>query len=215
MNNFAATTIIGLTGGIGSGKSTAESFCGIKGIVTADADRWSHEILKYNDVVINKIVDYFIKIHNVNPLLHSGNLDRKLIASIAFKDKPTIKFLEQLIHPIVKQKSVDWIEEQRDNHVPVAVLIVPLLLESDLCESVDLIVVIASGEDIRIKRLKEYRKWTEEQILSRIKNQMREDERIKHADYIIENNGSIDEFRNNFCSTIELIEKFIKHKQKR
>jgi len=207
MNNFATTTIIGLTGGIGSGKSTAESFCEIKGIVTADADRWSHEILKYNDFVIDKIVDYFIQLHNLNPLLHSGELDRKLIASIAFKDKPTIKFLEQLIHPIVKQKAVDWIEEQRNNHVAVAVLVVPLLLESDLCENVDLIVVIASGKDIRIKRLKEHRKWTEEQILSRIKNQMSEEERMKHADYIIENNGSIDEFKNNFYSVIELIEK--------
>ena len=209
MNNLAPTTIIGLTGGIGAGKSTAESFCENKGIITADADRWSHEILKYNDTVIKKTVDYFGQFYNVNPLLNTGELDRKLIASIAFKDKKVIKFLEQLIHPAVKQKTMEWIGKLRDNNVPMAVLIVPLLLESNFYELVDVIVVIASGQEIRMKRLKEHRKWTEEQILSRMKNQMSEEERIKRADYIIENNGSIEEFKNNFYSVLTKIEKNI------
>jgi len=207
MNNLSPTTIIGLTGGIGSGKSTAESFCENKGIITADADRWAHEILNYNNTVIQAITTHFNHFYNVKPLLDSGELDRKLIASIAFKNKKTIKFLEQLIHPIVKQKAAEWIKKQRDNKVPVAVLIVPLLLESNLSKSVNVIVVIASGKETRINRLREHRKWTDEQILSRIENQMSEEERIKQADYIVENNRSIEEFRNNFYSVLKTIEK--------
>jgi len=207
MNNFAPTTIIGLTGGIGAGKSTAESFCENKGIIAADADRWSHEILKYNKNVIKKIVDYFGQFYNVNPLLDTGELDKKLIASIAFENKKVIKFLEQLIHPIVKQKIAEWIKELQNNGVPMAVLIVPLLLESGLYKNVDVIVVIASRQEIRMERLKKHRKWTEKQILSRMNNQMSEKERIKHADYIVENNGSIEEFRNNFYSVLKIIEK--------
>jgi len=209
MNNSSPTTIIGLTGGIGAGKSTAEAFCENKGIVTADADRWAHEILKYNNTVIQEIINYFNRFHNVNTLLDSGELDRTLIASIAFKNKKTIKFLEQLIHPIVKQKATEWIKKQRDNNVPLAVLIVPLLLESKLNKNVDVILVIASGRETRIKRLKEHRKWTDEQILSRIENQMSEEERIEQADYTVENNKSIEEFRNNFYSVLKKIEKNI------
>ena len=209
MNNSSPTIIIGLTGGIGAGKSTAESFCENKGIVTADADRWAHEILKYNNTVIQKITNYFNRFYNVNPLLDSGELDRKLIASIAFKNKKTIKFLEQLIHPIVKQKAAEWIKKQRDNNVPIAVLIVPLLLESKLSKNVDVILVIASGQETRINRLREYRKWTDEEISSRIKNQMSEKERIEQADYTVENNRSIEEFRNNFYSVLNEIEKNI------
>ena len=207
MNKLSPTTIIGLTGGIGSGKSTAESFCENKEIITADADRWAHEILKYNITVIQAITSHFNQFYNVNPLLDSGELDRKLIASIAFKNKKTIKFLEQLIHPIVKQKTADWIKKQRDNKVPIAVLIVPLLLESNLGKSVDVIVVIASRKETRINRLREHRKWTDEQISLRIENQMSEEERIKQADYIVENNRSIEEFRNNFYSVLKTIEK--------
>ncbi len=209
MNNFSPTIIIGLTGGIGAGKSTAESFCENKGIVTADADRWAHEILKYNNTVIQEIINYFNRFYNVNPLLDSGELDRKLIASIAFKNKKTIKFLEQLIHPIVKQKAAEWIKKQRDNKVPLAVLIVPLLLESNLSKNVDVVVVIASGQETRINRLKEHRKWTDEQISSRIENQMSEEERIEQADYTVENNKSIEEFKNNFYSVLKIIEKNI------
>ena len=207
MNNSLPTTIIGLTGGIGAGKSTAESFCENKGIVTADADRWAHEILKYNNTVIQEIINYFNQSYNVNPLLDSGELDRKLIASIAFKNKKTIKFLEQLIHPIVKQKAADWINKQRDNKVPLAVLIVPLLLESNLSKNVDVVVVIASRQETRINRLKKHRNWTDEQISSRIENQMSEEERIEQADYTVENNKSIEEFRNNFYSVLKIIEK--------
>ena len=209
MNNFSPTIIIGLTGGIGAGKSTAEAFCENKGIVTADADRWAHEILKYNNTVIQEIINYFNRFHNVNTLLDSGELDRTLIASIAFKNKKTIKFLEQLIHPIVKQKAAEWIKKQRDNKVPLAVLIVPLLLESNLSKNVDVVVVIASGQETRINRLKEHRKWTDEQISSRIENQMSEEERIEQADYTVENNKSIEEFKNNFYSVLKIIEKNI------
>jgi len=209
MNNSSPTTIIGLTGGIGAGKSTAEAFCENKGIVTADADRWAHEILKYNNTVIQEIINYFNRFYNVNPLLDSGELDKKLIASIAFKNKKTIKFLEQLIHPIVKQKAAEWIKKQRDNKVPLAVLIVPLLLESNLSKNVDVVVVIASGQETRINRLKEHRKWTDEQISSRIVNQMSEEERIEQADYTVENNKSIEEFKNNFYSVLKIIEKNI------
>ncbi len=209
MNNSSPTTIIGLTGGIGAGKSTAESFCENKGIVTADADRWAHEILKYNNTVIQEITNYFNRFYNVNPLLDSGELDRKLIASIAFKNKKAIKFLEQLIHPIVKQKATEWIKKQRDNNVPIAVLIVPLLLESKLSKNVDVILVIASRQETRINRLREHRKLTDEQISSRIKNQMSEEKRIEQADYTVENNRSIEEFRNNFYSVLNAIEKNI------
>ena len=207
MNNPSPTIIIGLTGGIGAGKSTAESFCQNNGIITADADRWAHDVLENNDVVINKIVNYFRQIHNVNPLSDNNVLNRKLIASIAFKNKKTIKFLEQLIHPIVRQNALEWIKKQRDNNARMAVLIVPLLLESKLHKDVDVVVVISSKVKIRINRLKETRDLSEKQVLSRIDNQMCDADRIKHADYIVENNSSIEEFRNKFSSVLNRIEK--------
>jgi len=159
--------------------------------------------------VINKISDFFVKTHNVNPLLDSGKLDRKLIAKFAFKNKKTLLFLENIIHPIVKKKALSWINSQKNDKSAIAVLIVPLLFESNFNQLVDVTATIAADPEIRKIRLRNFRNWSQEHIDARMKNQLPENQRNNLADYVIDNNGSIDEFKHNFKSFLINLKKDI------
>ncbi|MCK4983534.1 MAG: dephospho-CoA kinase [Victivallaceae bacterium] len=194
-----------MTGGVGSGKSTAESFCAELNIPTADADRWAHDIINNDNAVKKKIVSYFIKSYNICPLLKSGELDRKVIASVAFENPESLKFLENLIHPAVKKKAALWIRQTRVSNVPAAVLIVPLLLESGMKKLVDTVISITASPEIRRHRLKTGRNWTDAEITARMDKQLNETERVKQADYIVDNNSTVEQFKQNFCLTLDAI----------
>jgi len=185
-----STIIIGLTGGAGSGKSTAEQLIRARGIPTADADRWVHEILEHDSTVRDQIEAYFQQEYGHTALCTDGRVDRGYIASKAFQESRTLKFLESLIHPRVKDMAERWIGEQRRQGVAAAVVVVPLLLESGMDEQCDIVLVVSVAEEIRIERLEADRGWTREESQERMRHQLDEGERCKRADIVITNEGT-------------------------
>jgi len=190
----ARTIIAGLTGGIGSGKSTAESLCQAWGIPVEDADRWAHEILRSDHEVQRAVEEYFHTRYGMSVRTATGELDRRAIAAKVFHDDAALAALEALVHPRVKLRSEQWIAAQRAARVPVAVLIVPLLFESGMERQVDCVITLAVPADERIRRLRAGRGWSEDDIRARMRRQFGEDERQQRADYTVSNTGSIDDF---------------------
>lgn len=167
-----------------------EHLCREHGIPTADADRWAHDILEHDRGVKQHVIEYFQAEFNHVPLLPNGQVDREYIASEVFRAPRALAFLERLIHPRVKDMACQWIAKQRERGVPVAVLVVPLLLESGMDEQCDLVVALAVSEEIRIRRLQESRGWSEQECRARMDRQMDERERCRRADIILSNEGT-------------------------
>lgn len=188
------TIIAGLTGGIGSGKSTAEALCQSWGIPVEDADRWAHDILRSDHEVQRAIEEYFRTRYGLNVRTPTGELDRRVIAANVFHDDAALAALEALVHPRVKARAEQWIATQRAARVPVAVLIVPLLFESGMDRQVDCVITLAVPAEERIRRLRAGRGWSEDDIRARMRRQFGEDERRQRADYTVPNTGTKEEF---------------------
>lgn len=188
------TIIAGLTGGIGSGKSTAEALCQSWGIPVADADRWAHDILRSDHEVQRAVEEYFGTRYGLYVRTSAGELDRRAIAAKVFHDDAALAALEALVHPRVKARAEAWIAAQRAARVPVAVLIVPLLFESGMDRQVDCVITLVVPAEERIRRLQAGRGWSEDDIRARMRRQFGEDERRQRADYTVPNNGTQEEF---------------------
>ncbi len=205
MSGPSSTIIVGLTGGVGAGKSTAEELCVSWGIPTTDADRWAHELLAHDTSVKRKIVEYFHRNYRVCPLLSTGEIDRSAVASKVFNDPPALAFLEELIHPLVREKAVAWVEEQRRRRSPLALLVVPLLLESGMEDMVDVVLAIAVSPEERRARLRQTRPWTDEETSARMARQLSESERRRRADYVVSNENTREEFARALRATLDHI----------
>jgi dephospho-CoA kinase len=203
-----------LTGGVGSGKSAVEHLCRERGIPTADADRWAHDILEHDRKIKQRVVEYFTAEFNHVPLLPDGQVDRGYIASEAFRAPRVLAFLEELIHPRVKEMACRWNRKQRERGVPVAVLIVPLLLESGMDENCDLVVALAASEATRIRRLRENRGWTEQECRARMARQMDEQERCRRADILLTNEGTRRELAASLEELLQNVGSFLAEKDR-
>jgi len=185
--------IVGLTGGIGSGKSTAERLCQQWGIPVADADRWAHEVLRDDHDVQQALEAYFQAHYGLPIRTPAGALDRAAIAAKVFHDDAALAALEALVHPRVKARAEVWIAAQRAARVPLAVLVVPLLFESGMERQVDCVVALAVPPAERVRRLHAGRGWAEADIRARMRRQYGEDERRRRAEYVVPNTGTEDE----------------------
>ena len=184
-----STIIVGLTGGVGSGKTTAERLCKAWGYPTADADLWAHELLAHDAAVQAKVRAYCRKCYTMDPLLPSGELDRAALAQRAFADGRLLTLLERLIHPRVRRRAAAWIAAQRAQRAPLALLVVPLLLESGMNADVDVVLSIAAPEALRCARLRKARGWSEAHVRARMARQLDEDERCRRSDAVVTNTG--------------------------
>jgi len=190
----APTVIVGLTGGVGAGKSLAESLCRSWNIPTADADRWAHDVLDSDPDAIRAVRDEFQRRYSISPLTAEGTVNRAVIAEKAFADREFLRFLEALIHPRVRSRAAAWIEQQRRARLPLAVLVVPLLIESGMAAQVDYVVVIAASAATRTARLAASRGWHKEEISRRMAAQLSDAERRQHADCVVCNEGTRAQF---------------------
>ncbi|MFC1937348.1 dephospho-CoA kinase [Chloroflexota bacterium] len=184
--------IIGLTGGIGSGKSTVSRFLSALGAVVVDADKMGHEALKPGTEVWQEVVAAFGK----QILTSDGEVDRSKLAQIVFEDREALSRLNQIMHPRMYGMVKVRIEEYRKQGVKVTVLEAPLLLEAGWDSLVDEVWVTVAPESTVLKRLQERSGLSRAESLARLRSQMSNEERLKHADAVIENNDSLDELRN-------------------
>jgi dephospho-CoA kinase len=179
---------VGLTGGIGSGKSTVSNLFEELGITIIDTDVIAHELVN-NSSVLNDIVDTF----GQKVLNQDGTLNRKKLADIVFNQKTEKQRLENILHPRIRSKVNELIQLLRSSENPplYVIVVIPLLLETGFTDITDRIIVVMSDEDTRINRvmLRDHRSMDE--IRSIINHQVSDEIRLRNADDIIDNNHDI------------------------
>lgn len=181
--------VIGLTGSIGSGKSTVALFFKELGAKVIDADLVARQVVEPGKPAINELKEAF-----GNTIIHDdGSLNRKLVAEIVFNSDEKRERLNSIIHPRIFDEIKNTIENYREEGAEVVILEAALILEKKgLIKLIDELIVVSIDEQNQKKRLAERGDLTQDQINARIKSQLSNSEKIKHADYIIENNNGLE-----------------------
>ena len=174
---------IGITGGIGSGKTTVCKIFEILGIPIYYADERAKELIVHNPDIKSNIIKTF----GEASYLEDGSYNRAHISNIVFKDKEKLQRLNQIVHPVVYQDGIQWHNAQKN--VPYTLKEAALLFEGKGYTLLDKVILVVAPLEIRLKRVMERDKMSEEAIRSRMNNQMPDAEKIKLADYIILNDG--------------------------
>jgi dephospho-CoA kinase len=173
---------IGITGGIGSGKSVVSEIFRLYDIPLYNADR---EAKKLNDS--SPYIREQLTLQLGEDIYAGGKLDRKKLASIIFHDNSKLSVVNSIIHPVLAAHFTEWCR-QREHHSMV-VLDAALLIESGFHRLVDKIIVVHAPEALRIERVMQRDLSTRGEVIARINSQLPEREKIKHADYLICNDN--------------------------
>ena len=176
---------IGLTGGIGSGKSTVARIFETLGIPVYYADDRAKQILADDPEVIRRVTEL------LGPEAYGpdGSPDRSFIAAQVFADTEKLRALEQIIHPATFADAARWQDEQANKGFPYTVKEAALLYESGSYRSLDRIIVVTAPEPVRIARVVLRDGSTEEQVRARMDKQLPEEEKAGRADFLIVNDG--------------------------
>jgi len=174
---------VGLTGGIGSGKTLVSKVFTHLGIPTFNADKEAKAILNTNKEIIHQISKLFGDIYTLE------GINRGKLASIIFNDKNALKKINALIHPKVREYFDAWAVKQLNTKYIIEEA--AILFESNAYKELDITINVHTEELTRIKRVVERDKTTPEAVKNRIKNQLSDKDRIKLADYTIYNNGDM------------------------
>jgi dephospho-CoA kinase len=178
---------IGLTGGIGSGKSAVSNIFKNQGIPVLDADEAARHVLKNGSPLLTKIRRIFGARH----FDRNGNLNRLSLAAHVFENKTALKKINTLLHPPILEHIKKQARKVKDGKkVPFIVFDVALLFESGFDQEMDQSIVVWAPQKIRIARLKKGRGYSRREALNRIKNQWPLRDKCRRADYIIDNSGS-------------------------
>jgi dephospho-CoA kinase len=189
MIRSAVVLLVGLTGGIGSGKSTVSAMLAERGAVVIDADVVAREVVEPGQPAYAAVVERF----GPGVVAADGTLDRAAIAAIVFNDRDALKDLEAITHPAVGARMVELMQAQADTE-NVVVLDVPLLVEKGTYETAGTIVVDVDPE-IAVRRLVEQRGMSEGDARRRMAAQVSREERLAKADFVIPNGGSLEALR--------------------
>lgn len=178
-------TLIGLTGGIGSGKSTIARRFAEHGAHIVDADKIAREVVEPGKPALAEIIAHF----GSGVLNSDGTLNRGALGEIVFTHASEREILNSIVHPAVQRRTTELFREAPVGSV--VVYDVPLLVEANPTYSFDAIVVASAPEGVRVERLMEHRGMLESEAISRIQSQASEEERLKIAHHIIDTSGDI------------------------
>ena len=181
--------IIGLTGGIASGKSTVSAKLKELGAAVIDADILAREVVSKGEIAYNRIVQCF----GEGILLPSGQINRKRLGGIVFSDKEKLALLNSITHPEIINKVKDRIRELKAAGSKVIVVDAAILIEMGLHKYVDSVWVVTVDRETQIKRLIERDRFDYKESENRVNSQFTNEVRRKYADVIIDNNKSIEE----------------------
>ena len=183
-----STRVLGLTGGVGMGKSTAARLLKKAGLPVVDSDDLAREVVQPGTEGLAEIADEF----GEGFLKPDGSLDRDKMASTVFQDQAARKQLELIIHPRVRAVWENRIEQWREQKRPVGVVVIPLLFEVGLQDSFDAVLCVASTASTQRSRLRG-RNWSDDQIAARIAAQMDIAQKMDLADHVLWNEGTPDQ----------------------
>ncbi len=177
---------VGLTGGIGAGKSTVADLFSQKGAVVIRSDELARQVIEPQTPGFQQVIDRFGK----DFINSEGYIDRAKLAQIVFQDDAALKDLEKIVHPLVRSKTNQII----DQHTSETIIVneIPLLLEKKMESLFDFLVIVISSEKNRLERLSQ-RGLTAEQATARMSKQVSDDERKAAADFLIVNDGNLDQ----------------------
>lgn len=201
--------IVGITGGIACGKTKVSELLAEKGAIPINVDEIGHQLLKSDSPVIDELVDTF----GPEILDQSGDVSRKKLGAIVFNDKSARERLNAMLHPLIIQRSRLRAQQLVNDDASCVVLLdAPLLIEAGAYDAVDLIVVVTTSVETQLQRILERsqqqnRPLTKADAQARIDSQMPLSEKVKYADVVIENEGSIEELQKQVESLLDKLHK--------
>lgn len=173
---------VGITGGIGTGKSFVSKIFRTMGVPFYDADKAAKQLMATHP----QIRDGLIKAFGPQLYLSDGTLDRKWLAAQVFVDSEKLALLNSIVHPVVIKDGVDWADSQT---APYTLKEAALLIESGSYKTLDYLILVQAPEELRIKRVMERDSVSESEVLGRMSKQLSEEEKVKYANFIIVNDG--------------------------
>lgn len=185
--------VIGLTGNIGCGKSSLSKLLIKQNIDVIDADLISREIMYDKELLKIVFNNFGSEIKN-----NDGTLNRKKLGDIVFNDDEKLIELNNITHPAIKRKINNNIKDLYKKGKNIVVIDAALLIEGKFLDLVNKLLVIVCNEEIQLNRVMKRDNLTEEEALKRINSQMKQDEKVKYADYIIDNSKDMDNLRIEF-----------------
>jgi dephospho-CoA kinase len=180
--------LVGLTGGIGSGKSTVARMLAGRGAVVLDADSFARDAVAPGTRGFRAVAERF-----PGAIAPEGGLDRRALAEIVFGDEVARRDLEGIVHPAVRRSIAESIAANAD--ADVIVVESPLLVEVGNADDVDVVVVVTASDDARISRLQRERGMTPDDVRARFLAQGPVADKVAVADVVLDNDGSVDELR--------------------
>jgi dephospho-CoA kinase len=196
--------IIGLTGGIATGKSTVSDILKNAGAVIIDADRIARNVVKKGLPAYQEIIDAF----DENILLPDGEIDRSLLGDIIFNDPEKKQRLNSIVHPHVRKETnlqLKHIEKTQPN--TIVILDIPLLLEAQMHKNLSEVIVVYAPEHTQIKRLMQRDGISKADALARVRSQMSIEEKKDLATIVIDNSGTRENTRKRTLEIFQRIKK--------
>ena len=185
------TRVIGLTGGMGSGKSTVSHLLAELGAVVIDADRVGHEAYQHGTKTWHELVNAF----GEQVVAVDGSIDRKKLGAIVFGSPQQLERLNRIVHPRMFEMMKERIEQYRGQGMKVVVLDAAVLFEANWTPLVDEVWVVVASEEAIVTRARARTGLPEEQIRSRLRSQMPVEEKARRANIVIHNDGAVEELK--------------------
>ncbi len=209
--NQKSLLVVGVTGIIGSGKSTFSRFWEELGARVLNTDRLAREIMENSTAVRRKIEATFGR----DSYDEAGRLNRRKIADWVFRDPEALRRLNAIVHPEVIRAVRDQIRElAQEGFHGLVVVDAPLIFETGLVQILDATVVVAASEETCVRRVKARSGLTEEEVKARLKNQWPLEEKIRRADFVVWNEGSLEQLKKQAVALFEKLTEKIKDKPK-
>ncbi len=180
--------LVGLTGGIGAGKSTVGRMLAARGAVVVDADELARQAVEPGTPGHARVVERF----GERVLAPDGSIDRRALAGIVFADRAARRDLEAIVHPEVARMFAEEAARHRGTD-RVVVYVAPLLVETGHADAFDVLVVVSAPEEQQVERLVRDRGMTPEEVRARIAAQLPGAEKVRRADVVVDNAGSLEE----------------------
>lgn len=203
--------IIGLTGGIGSGKSTVARILQEHGFPIVDADLIAREIVEPGQPALSELAKEF----GEDILNADGSLDRGLLASRAFTTKDTTQRLNDITHPRINQRTQELFDEARENGAEAVIYDMPLLIDKGLHKDMDATIVVHAAEHVRLERLTTKRGLDVDDVRRRINAQIDDETRKQYADILLDNNGTEEDLTQQIAQAVDKIKQLTKQAQPR
>lgn len=198
--------IIGLTGGIGSGKSTVARALNEHGYPIVDADHIAREIVEPGQPALQELAEEF----GADILDADGVLDRGLLASRAFENKETTQRLNNITHPRINQRTQELFDKAREHGAEAVIYDMPLLIDKGLHKDMDATIVVHAAEHVRLERLTTKRGLEVDDVRRRINAQIGDETRKQHADILLDNNGTEEDLNKQIAQAVDKIKQLTK-----